>query len=46
MFGNTDKILLSEQLSRRKRRLKDERNFVGCVGFRLALPNLQILAVS
>jgi SNF2-related domain len=23
----------SEQLSRRKRRLRDERNFVGCVGF-------------
>jgi hypothetical protein len=43
---NRAAILLMEHLSQRKRRLIGERNFAGCVGFRLAQPNLQILALS
>jgi hypothetical protein len=45
--GNLPKtILQGSSRAEVLRRLIDERNFVECVGFRLALPNLQILAVS
>jgi hypothetical protein len=43
---NKRQFLLLKQLRRRKRRLMGERNFVECVGFSLAQPNLQILILS